>query len=123
MDDAAEQVERLTYPYRNGDVLVLGPEIFVDQDNETINWKGVNYTPMQPGEFDRPTVQSVARVKAVPSFEELPPVPEVHVSYENQRTGIEIDVWVRADLPVDAMIDRARRALAEATCPEIAEDK
>lgn len=34
-----------TYPRAEGDVTVLGPEIFASQDERVINWKGRNYTP------------------------------------------------------------------------------
>ncbi|GAP46882.1 hypothetical protein [Streptomyces azureus] len=33
-----------TYPYQDGDVTVLGPEVFASPDGETISWKGENYT-------------------------------------------------------------------------------
>lgn len=33
----------MTYPYVNGDVVVLGPEIFVSNDGKVICWKGKNY--------------------------------------------------------------------------------
>lgn len=32
------------YPRQDGDVTVLGPEIFASADGETICWKGENYT-------------------------------------------------------------------------------
>ena len=31
------------YPYESGDVIVLGPEIFVSKDKKVISWKGCNY--------------------------------------------------------------------------------
>lgn len=33
----------VTYPYRSGDVLVLGPQMFVSADGSVINWRGENY--------------------------------------------------------------------------------
>lgn len=33
------------YPYRDGDVTVLGPEIFASPDGQVISWKGENYVP------------------------------------------------------------------------------
>lgn len=33
------------YPYEDGDVTVLGPEIFVDADGKVISWKGANFVP------------------------------------------------------------------------------
>ncbi len=32
-----------TFPYQDGDVTVLGPEIFTDAQGDVISWKGVNY--------------------------------------------------------------------------------
>lgn len=32
-----------TYPYQDGDVIALGPEVFASADGETISWKGANY--------------------------------------------------------------------------------
>jgi hypothetical protein len=34
----------ITYPYQDGDVTVLGPEVFASVDGEAISWKGENYT-------------------------------------------------------------------------------
>ena len=31
------------YPYREGDVVVLGPEVFVGMQGRVINWRGQNY--------------------------------------------------------------------------------
>jgi hypothetical protein len=33
------------YPYQDGDVIVLGPEIFVAEDKSVICWRGENYVP------------------------------------------------------------------------------
>jgi hypothetical protein len=35
------------YPYESGDVIVLGPEIFVAKDGSVINWNGKNYVPQK----------------------------------------------------------------------------
>lgn len=32
-----------TFPYRDGEFLILGPEVFTNKDETTICWKGVNY--------------------------------------------------------------------------------
>lgn len=32
-----------TYPYIDGDVVVLGPEVFATPDSKVISWKGQNY--------------------------------------------------------------------------------
>jgi hypothetical protein len=34
---------RADYPYREGDFLILGPEIFASIDGRVISWKGENY--------------------------------------------------------------------------------
>lgn len=34
-----------TYPYREGDAIVLGPEVIATPDEAVINWKGENYMP------------------------------------------------------------------------------
>jgi hypothetical protein len=31
------------YPHENGDVIVLGPQVFVSRDEAVLNWKGRNY--------------------------------------------------------------------------------
>lgn len=36
-------VSEQQYPYKDGDVTVLGPGIFVSQDHSVISWHGVNY--------------------------------------------------------------------------------
>lgn len=40
----------VTYPYQDGDVTVLGPEVFASTDGEAISWRGTNYTrgPYRP---------------------------------------------------------------------------
>ena len=35
------------YPFLNGDVTVLGPEIFTSNDSSVICWKGRNYVPQE----------------------------------------------------------------------------
>jgi hypothetical protein len=47
-DDEAEAP--VSYPYQDGDVTVLGPEVFASVDGEVISWKGANYTrgPYRP---------------------------------------------------------------------------
>ena len=34
----------IAYPYQEGDVTVLGPEVFASADGEAISWRGENYT-------------------------------------------------------------------------------
>lgn len=38
------------YPYADGDIAVLGPEVFASADGQTISWKGANYS-RHPGEI------------------------------------------------------------------------
>lgn len=38
----------VTYPYQDGDVTVLGPEVFASVDGEAISWAGANYA-RRPG--------------------------------------------------------------------------
>lgn len=33
----------MTYPYRDGDTVVLGPEVFASGDGTVICWRGENY--------------------------------------------------------------------------------
>jgi hypothetical protein len=40
-DDEAEAP--VGYPHQDGDVTVLGPEVFASPDGEVISWAGVNY--------------------------------------------------------------------------------
>jgi hypothetical protein len=39
--------EPVSYPYEDGDVIVLGPECFVTRDGATLSWKGVNFVPQK----------------------------------------------------------------------------
>lgn len=55
-----------TYPYDDGDVTVLGPEIFASKDGEVISWRGENYVrqgdnqPADPAHDAGPTVAEAA---------------------------------------------------------------
>ena len=46
---ALEHEAAPSYPYGEGDTLVLGPECFVSQDGEMLCWKGVNYVQQSDG--------------------------------------------------------------------------
>ncbi|MEU6342181.1 hypothetical protein ABZ883_14715 [Streptomyces sp. NPDC046977] len=46
-----------TYPHSDGDVTVLGPEIFASLDGQVICWKGQNY--VQQAELDGTVRQAV----------------------------------------------------------------
>lgn len=37
--------EPIRYPHADGDLTILGPEIFVSSDRKVICWKGENYIP------------------------------------------------------------------------------
>lgn len=39
----AQQDEKPSYPHPDGDVIILGPEVFASPDGRTISWKGANY--------------------------------------------------------------------------------
>ncbi|WNN95188.1 hypothetical protein SEA_MAGRITTE_237 [Microbacterium phage Magritte] len=57
-----------TYPFEDGDVIVLGPEIFSAKDGSVLNWKGVNYVPqkvkdMQPKELKAYSVGEAVEVQ------------------------------------------------------------
>jgi hypothetical protein len=35
------------YPYREGETVVLGPEVFAGADEQVICWRGMNYVPQR----------------------------------------------------------------------------
>lgn len=39
---------RQRYPHEDGDVIVLGPEVFVARDGSVLSWRGQNYVPQAP---------------------------------------------------------------------------
>jgi hypothetical protein len=41
--ECCARAERSRYPHRDGDAIVLGPEVFASSDGEVISWKGENY--------------------------------------------------------------------------------
>lgn len=41
----ARIAEEKTYPYEEGDTIVLGPGIFSAKDRTVVNWDGQNYVP------------------------------------------------------------------------------
>lgn len=43
-----DEMDAGTYPRPDGDVTVLGPEIFASKDGSVICWKGENYTRQSP---------------------------------------------------------------------------
>ncbi|WP_265560790.1 DUF6085 family protein [Streptomyces hygroscopicus] len=67
---AWELADRTHYPYRDGDVTVLGPEVFASSDRTTISWRGAVYVlqdfPAPTGgpvpSTDRPTPEERTRL-------------------------------------------------------------
>lgn len=43
-----QQAEAPTYPHPDGDVTVLGPEVFASNDGTVISWRGENYVRQEP---------------------------------------------------------------------------
>jgi hypothetical protein len=43
-DDEAARKTDVSYPYQDGDITVLGPEVFASTDGDAISWRGENYT-------------------------------------------------------------------------------
>lgn len=50
------------YPHQDGDVTVLGPEIFTSSDGKVICWKGENYVPQTDAQRAE---AALTRVRAV----------------------------------------------------------
>lgn len=42
-------VEDVSYPYWDGNVLILGPECFVAQDGSVLTWRGQDFAPFNLG--------------------------------------------------------------------------
>lgn len=40
------------YPFCDGDVMVLGPEVFAAEDGSVLCWQGQNYVPQPAPEHD-----------------------------------------------------------------------
>jgi hypothetical protein len=47
------------YPHENGDVIVLGPQVFVSRDEAVLNWKGRNYV----SQAERDRLWAVAKAR------------------------------------------------------------
>ena len=62
--DKKQVDDRVEFPHRDGDHLVLGPEIFTDVGKQVICWKGVNYVP-QENIDDMATLQYQASARLV----------------------------------------------------------
>ncbi|MFF1298193.1 MULTISPECIES: hypothetical protein [unclassified Streptomyces] len=48
------QIEPRPFPYQDGDITVLGPEVFASQDGQVISWKGDNYVRQPTHNADGP---------------------------------------------------------------------
>jgi hypothetical protein len=80
------------YPYQDGDVTVLGPEIFASKGGAVISWRGDNYVRQQDAEAPRDLtadavyelasavrdLASSVRLEAADRAESAPPSPPVH---------------------------------------------
>jgi hypothetical protein len=53
------------YPHENGDVIVLGPQVFVSRDGAVLNWKGRNYVPQAERDRLRAVVEAARMVLTV----------------------------------------------------------
>lgn len=47
------------YPHESGDVIVLGPQVFVSCDGTVLNWKGRNYVPQAERDRTSPAVAHI----------------------------------------------------------------
>lgn len=43
--DEVEEIATPSYPYEEGDCIVIGPQCFSAKDESVLNWKGTNYVP------------------------------------------------------------------------------
>lgn len=46
--------EGVTYPFRDGNVVVLGPGVFAKEGGDVISWEGKNYYPYDETEVELP---------------------------------------------------------------------
>lgn len=65
-----------TYPYEEGEFIVIGPACFSAKDESVLNWKGVNYVPQEGAtrliaEEDDLDSCAIPGSRAVPSEQEL----------------------------------------------------
>lgn len=76
------------YPYQDGDITVLGPEIFASNDGAVISWKGDNYvrqtTPTGGPPSTRPPMQG-------------PGLVYTGAPHEGTQTSIRVDMGALED--------------------------
>ena len=82
----------VTYPHRDGDVTVLGPEVFASSDGSVISWKGENYT--RQAQMDQAKEGRCIRVVAV----DASLVPESRPEEDAERLAESLRREVRAAL-------------------------
>lgn len=85
-----------TYPHEDGEVIVLGPEVFAHRDERVISWKGRNYTPQSPLE------SLVAKVKDELDDEMMCLAWEIESQQGSMWTLITIHpagAYIRSDFP------------------------
>jgi hypothetical protein len=96
------------YPHENGDVIVLGPQVFVSRDEAVLNWKGRNYVSQAERDRLRDALREVY-------FHLGPPQPPGHeVGYEGVLALVEKAMAERDRLRVVVEAARAWRKLRDA---------
>lgn len=92
------------YPHQDGDVTVLGPEIFASADGKVICWKGVNYVP-QP-KLERAEAAITRVIAALQPYDK--PI------YGDRSRGFQMG-WDAALQAIRAALDEPTNPPAEAT--------
>lgn len=63
------------FPYQDGDVTVLGPEVFASADGQVISWRGENYVRQAQPDFTSPLAGRVEVRKPCPHCGDRQMVP------------------------------------------------
>lgn len=92
------------YPYIDGDVTVLGPEIFASPDGAVISWRGENYTRHQPATLE-------VRADETPDA-----LRELAASISELTAAIHADIADRQPAPVCGEPSRAGNSLGKERC-------
>jgi hypothetical protein len=117
-----EVVKVKEYPYEEGDVVVLGPEIFAAKDGGVISWKGENFVPQAV-----PEPEVVEETDAAHAVQSLPPVEEavdVHTTPQGEpheyveATPQAIFDTVKEQQPVELNEEDAADKIEQAGQPE-----
>ena len=70
----------LAYPYEDGDVIVLGPDVFAAKDGSVLSWRGENYIPhavsLEAAEEAARQALEQAAQDAAPQDETAPEAPQ-----------------------------------------------